>query len=68
MAALLAERRQPRRIAINLTRNNVRGVRGAVVGEVARLRSDDRAALCEEPTQDTSGPIVALATLRLAVS
>lgn len=61
LAALLAERRPPRRIAINLTRNNVRSVRavlnigesvaefvrGAVVGEVARRRSEDQAALGE---------------------
>lgn len=62
LAALLAERRAPRRIAVNLTRNNVRSVRavlnagesvaefvrGAVVEEVSRRRSEDQAALSDK--------------------
>src|SRR5579863_441097 len=63
LAALLAERRAPRRIAVNLVRNNVRAIRAvlnagesvaefvriAALGEVARRRLEDHEALYGQP-------------------
>lgn len=57
LAALLAERREPRRIAVNLKRNNLRSIRAvlnvgeslsefvrlAVLSEVDRRRAEDEA-------------------------